>query len=143
MFSFDEMEKTACQIISPTLISPTFISSTFISSTQLNKYVQYGHVAAVILSQSGHIYTGISINTACSMGFCAEHGAIADMLKQRESRIMKVIAVNQHGNIIPPCGRCREFISQIHRDNIHAEVKVNKELILPLGELLPFDWKNV
>ncbi|MBD2814561.1 cytidine deaminase [Xenorhabdus sp. Flor] len=127
MFSFDEMENTAQQLISP---------------TQLNKYIKYGHVAAVIQSGSGHIYTGINIDTACSMGFCAEHGAIADMIKHRETRIVKIIAVNQYGNIIPPCGRCREFISQINKENTHAKVKVGKEQILSLGELLPFDWKN-
>ncbi|QTL40490.1 cytidine deaminase [Xenorhabdus budapestensis] len=128
MISFDEMENIAHQLISP---------------IQLNKYIKYGHVAAVIQCKSGHIYTGINIDTACSMGFCAEHGAIADMIKHRENRIMKVIAVNKYRDIIPPCGRCREFISQINRENIHAEVKVNKELVLSLGELLPFDWKNV
>ncbi|WP_228865029.1 cytidine deaminase [Xenorhabdus sp. PB30.3] len=128
MVSFDEMESIAHQLISP---------------TQLNKYIKYGHVAAVIQCDSGHIYTGVSIDTSCSMGFCAEHGAIADMIKHGENRIIKIIAVNKSGDIIPPCGRCREFISQINRENIHTKVKVNKEVVLPLRELLPFDWKNM
>ncbi|MDC9592860.1 cytidine deaminase family protein [Xenorhabdus sp. IM139775] len=127
MISFDEMEQVAHQLISP---------------TQLNKYIKYGHVGAVIQSKSGHIYTGINIDTACSMGFCAEHGAIAEMIKQGETQIIRIIAVNRHGNILPPCGRCREFISQIHPDNIHAEVKVTQEKVLLLSELLPFDWKK-
>ncbi|MDX7999032.1 cytidine deaminase [Xenorhabdus sp. Reich] len=127
VISFDEMEHIAHQLISP---------------TQLNKYIKYGHVGAVILSESGHIYTGINIDTACSMGFCAEHGAIAEMIKQGETRVARIIAVNRHGNIIPPCGRCRELISQINPENTHAEVKVTKEKILPLSVLLPFDWKD-
>ncbi|PHM37010.1 cytidine deaminase family protein [Xenorhabdus innexi] len=127
MLSFDEMESIARQLISP---------------TQLNKHVTYGQVAAVIQCESGNVYTGINIDTDCSMGFCAEHSAIADMIKHGENRIVKVIAVNHHGKIIPPCGRCREFISQINRENVQSEIKVNKEQVLRLSELLPFDWKN-
>ena len=46
------------------------------------------------------------------MGFCAEHAAIAAMITAGENRITKVIAVYEDGTIIPPCGRCREFICQ-------------------------------
>ena len=31
-----------------------------------------GSVAAALLSQSGDVFTGICIDTACSLGFCAE-----------------------------------------------------------------------
>ncbi|CAK7012089.1 hypothetical protein CIW83_17035 [Tissierella sp. P1] len=43
--------------------------------------------------------------------------AIAAMITVGENRITKVIAVYEDGTIIPPCGRCREFICQIHDEN--------------------------
>lgn len=47
------------------------------------------------------------------MGFCAEHAAIAAMITAGENRIVKLVAVSSSDGIIPPCGRCREFINQI------------------------------
>jgi cytidine deaminase len=99
-----------------------------------------GSVAAAILSESGIVYTGVCIDTPASMGFCAEHSAIATMITAGENRIVKMIAVYQDGSIIPPCGRCREFISQIHDDNYKCEVMVRKDTVVTIRELLPYHW---
>lgn len=113
-----------------------------INSRDLSEYASAGGVGAAILSESGNIYTGVCIDTACSMGFCAEHAAAASMITQGENRVLKMIAVGSDGNIMPPCGRCREFISQIHNENLSAEVMVDDEVIVTLKDLLPHDWRN-
>ena len=64
------------------------------------------------------------------------------MITAGESRVLKMVAVNWDGRILPPCGRCREFINQIHDDNGQAEVLVRTEVILPLRVLLPYDWRQ-
>lgn len=46
-----------------------------------------GAVGAALLTTKGNIYTGINIEIACGIGFCAEHSAIAEMLKNRETEI--------------------------------------------------------
>jgi hypothetical protein len=61
---------------------------------QSSKDCSAGGVGAAVLSASGELFTGICIDTACSVGFCAEHAAIAEMLKHRQTRIVAVIAVN-------------------------------------------------
>lgn len=104
---------------------------------KISKKSYAGSVAAAILSESGTVYTGVCIDTPSSMGFCAEHSAIATMITSGENRIVKLIAVYQDGTIIPPCGRCREFISQIHDDNYKCEVMVRKDIIVTINELLP------
>ena len=76
------------------------------------------------------------------MGFCAEHAAAAAMVTAGESRVLKMVAVNWDGAILPPCGRCREFISQLHDDNLATEVLVAGEVVVPLRDLLPFDWRK-
>jgi cytidine deaminase len=43
---------------------------------------------------------------------------------------------------MPPCGRCREFICQLHDDNLDTEVMVKKDVVLTLKELLPYDWRK-
>ena len=100
-----------------------------------------GSVAAAVLSESGKVYTGVCIDVCCGIGFCAEHAAIAAMITAGESKIVKAVAISKRG-VIPPCGRCREFFSQIHKDNIHAEIMISTDKVLKLGELLPYRWDD-
>ena len=99
-----------------------------------------GSVAAALLTDKGNIYRGVSIDTPCSMGFCAEHSAIAAMITAGENRIMKLVAVSDAHGIVPPCGRCREFINQIHEENIHCQVML-KDKVVTINDLLPYSWK--
>jgi cytidine deaminase len=110
---------------------------------KLSEYADSGGVGAALLTESGAVYVGVCIDTACSMGFCAEHAAAAAMITAGESRVAKMVAVDWDGRILPPCGRCREFISQLHDDNLDSEVLVDTGVILTLGELLPHDWRGL
>ena len=110
---------------------------------RLSNEADAGGVGAALLTDSGAVYTGVCIDTACSMGFCAEHAAAAAMVTAGESRVIKMVAVNWEGSVMPPCGRCREFISQLHPDNHQAEVMVSAETIIRLSELLPHHWRGM
>jgi cytidine deaminase len=57
--------------------------------------------------------------------------------------VLKMVAVNWDGRVLPPCGRCREFVSQLDDGNRHAEVLVASGVVLPLSELLPHNWRAV
>lgn len=101
-----------------------------------------GEVAAAIETDKGNIYTGVCIDTPCSMGFCAEHAAAAAMITAGENRVIRMLAVYADGTVIPPCGRCREFISHLHDQNIKADVQVDGETVYSLGALLPYRWTH-
>ena len=88
-------------------------------------------------TKKGNVYTGICIDIGCGIGFCAEHAAIAEMLKNRETEISMIVAVGSKG-IYPPCGRCRELMYQINNDNIHTEVIIGKDKTITLEGLLPY-----
>jgi len=109
---------------------------------KLSDSAEAGGVGAALLAADGRIYTGVCIDTACSMGFCAEHAAAAAMITHGESRVLKMVAVGQDGAAMPPCGRCREFVSQLHPDNVQTEVMVRDGVIVSLGQLLPHDWRG-
>ncbi len=108
---------------------------------KLSELAEAGGVGAAILAANGQVYTGVCIDTACSMGFCAEHAAAAAMVTAGESRVLKMVAVDWDGQILPPCGRCREFIHQLHDENINAEVMVSQDVTVTLRELLPYTWR--
>ncbi len=124
--TFDELYDRARNVLNP---------------RRLSAEAEAGGVGAALLSESGAVYVGVCIDTACSMGFCAEHAAAAAMVTAGENRVLKMIAVNSDGRILPPCGRCREFISQLHDENLATEVLVADEVVVPLKDLLPYDWR--
>jgi len=68
------------------------IAKNTLNPKKLSRSSYAGSVAAAILSESGKVYTGVCIDTPSSMGFCAEHSAIATMITAGESRIVKLIA---------------------------------------------------
>lgn len=103
-----------------------------------SEHCSAGTVGSVIVSRSGKKYTGICLDFSSSLGFCAEHAAIAEMLKAHESEIALVVAVEQNGAVLPPCGRCREMIWQLNDRNVNALVVLAPDRAVSLGELLPF-----
>ena len=96
-------------------------------------------VGAAIRTANGNIYTGVCIDLACGLGFCAEASAVAEMLKHRETRITDVVAVTREG-ILPPCGRCREMISQLDRRNLDCRIIMGEDRTTTLRQLLPDHW---
>lgn len=98
-----------------------------------------GGVGAAIRTESGNVYTGICIDLACGLGFCAEVAAIAEMLKDRETQITQIVAVSD-SRILPPCGRCRETMAQIDSRNLDAEIILDVDKTVKLRQLLPEHW---
>ena len=99
-----------------------------------------GDVGCALVTDKGNVYLGVCIDTASGMGFCAEHSAIAAMVTHGEHVIKRIVAVVENGKPIPPCGRCREFMRQIHEENSETEVIIDKDKSVKLRELLPFSW---
>ena len=106
---------------------------------QLARDFSAGSVGAAVLTAGGNTYTGVCIDLASGLGFCAEVAAIAEMLKHRETRIAAVVAVSG-GRILPPCGRCRETMAQVDPRNLDCKVIVAPDRTVPLRELLPDHW---
>lgn len=99
-------------------------------------------VAAAIQTRTGAIYTGVCIDVSCGMGFCAEHAAVAEMIKGRETEIALIVAVCDDG-VLAPCGRCRELMMQVNPKNLDAEVVLPDLRTVPLRALLPHPWLDV
>lgn len=107
---------------------------------KLKKNGEAGHVGCALETVGGVVFTGICIDVPCSIGICAEQAAIAEMLKNRETKIKRIVAVYEDGSILPPCGRCRELMSQLDLYNENTMVVVDFEKEVRLKELLPERW---
>jgi cytidine deaminase len=105
----------------------------------------FGDVAATLITEAGHRFNGVCIDTGSGTGFCAEHAAIAAMVTAGEYRIATIVAVwrDDQGQlrVLPPCGRCREFIRQIDPANLDTTVVLGSARSAPLRDLLPeHEW---
>ena len=108
----------------------------------LSPFIDAGGVAAAILTRKGNIYVGVCIDTASTLGMCAERNAIANMITNGESQIDKVVAVMPDGRVGPPCGACREYMMQLDRDSGNIEILLDLETkrTVRLKELIPNWW---
>jgi cytidine deaminase len=106
--------------------------------------VEAGDVAAALLTKNGNIYTGVCIDTACSLGFCAERNAIGTMITNGENEVIKLLCIGSHDdNIMMPCGACRELLLQICDNNKNMEIitDLNTFDAVKLIDLMPRYWK--
>lgn len=109
---------------------------------EISGMISAGSVGAAILTKDYNIYVGVCIDTASSLGMCAERNAIANMITNGENSIEKLVCVDSKGNIGYPCGACREYLMQLSNNSKNIEILKNietKETII-LGELIPNWW---
>lgn len=105
---------------------------------RISENVEAGGVAAALITDKGNIYRGVCIDTACSMGFCAEHAAVAAMLTAGEGRVEAIVAVGYDQKVMSPCGRCRELLMQL--GNPDTQVFLSPDTAVSVKELLPYYW---
>lgn len=111
-----------------------------VKSHKIKNDCTVGDVGCALVTDKGNIYLGVCIDAASGIGFCAEHNAIGSMITNREYKIKKIVAVLEDGTVLPPCGRCREFMNQVDEDNMAAEVVLSKDKTVQLKDLLPLPW---
>jgi len=99
-------------------------------------------VSASVLSKSGKIFNGMSMEFDCILGACAERTAFFKMMPQ-ETEIKTVVAMHK-SDILPPCGSCREIMVQMNRKNLEDTwVIISENEKVRLKELLPHPWQKV
>lgn len=101
----------------------------------------FGDVACALVTDRGDHFTGVCIDTGSGTGFCAEAAAVAAMVTARQYRIQKIVAVwrseAQVLHVLPPCGRCREFLRQVDPANLETLVVLGRDRRRALRDLLP------
>ena len=111
------------------------------NSRTISPFIDAGGVVAAILTKQGNIYVGVCIDTASTLGMCAERNAIANMITNGENEIVKLVCVDSKGNVGSPCGACREYMMQLSKNSKDIEIlkDIDTKEIVRLEELIP-DW---
>lgn len=123
---WDMLITRAEEVLNPRTISP---------------FIEAGGVGAAILTKNGNVYTGVCIDTASTLGMCAERNAIANMITNGESQIDKLVCVTRNGEVGSPCGACREYLMQLDKDSKDIVILRERDTYetIRLEELIP-DW---
>lgn len=111
-----------------------------------NSYSPYSKfaVGAAILCKDGNIYRGCNIeNGAYPTSMCAERVALFKAVSEGERDFIGIAIVSSSGEITPPCGACRQALSEFVREDfdvILAKSRDDYKTFL-FAELLPLSFK--
>ena len=76
-------------------------------------YVPYSHypVGAAALADDGRLLQGCNVeNAAYGVVLCAECGLVSQLHLTGGGRLTRFVCVNSLGEVIMPCGRCRQLL---------------------------------
>ena len=76
-------------------------------------YAPYSHypVGAAATADDGRVLVGCNVeNAAYGVVLCAECGLVSSLHATGGGRLTHVVCVNAVGDVIMPCGRCRQLL---------------------------------
>jgi cytidine deaminase len=106
-------------------------------------------VAAALRLNNGEIITSTNLFADVgSLSLCAEPFAIAEAAKRKDLKIASIVAVyhrpGHEPKVVPPCGRCREIITDYAKDAyvVLREPAGKKLFRVKSGDLLPLKYAD-
>ena len=100
-------------------------------------YAPYSHypVGAAATADDGRVLVGCNVeNAAYGVVLCAECGLVSSLHATGGGRLSHVVCVNGLGDVIMPCGRCRQLLWE----NGGAELLLwTVSGVKPMSEVLP------
>ncbi|MDR1916441.1 MAG: cytidine deaminase [Synergistaceae bacterium] len=99
-------------------------------------------VGAALLTEEGEVVGGCNVeNASYGMSLCAERVAMSNAVLRGCRRPLAIAVASSHPAFCPPCGACRQFLSEFNPD-IDVLLSVDGQLaIYRLDSLLPLRFK--
>ena len=92
-------------------------------------------VGAAALVDDGRVVRGCNVeNAAYGVVLCAECGLVSDLVAGGGGRLVAFTCVNGDGDVITPCGRCRQLLFEHGGAGLLMETPAG---ILTLAAMLP------
>lgn len=107
-------------------------------------YVPYSgfHVGAALLTADGSVILGCNVeNASYGVTLCAERNAIASMVALgRFDPVAIAVVGGNAGAPCPPCGACRQVLTEFNPDMLVVLESPNKALLMSASDLLPLSF---
>ncbi|MET9832742.1 cytidine deaminase [Streptomyces sp. NPDC006385] len=92
-------------------------------------------VGVAALVDDGRTITGCNVeNASYGLSLCAECGLVSELRNSGGGRLTHFTCVDGKGDILVPCGRCRQLLHEFGGPDLLLETPAG---ILPLSEMLP------
>ncbi|MBF6298765.1 cytidine deaminase [Nocardia amamiensis] len=102
-----------------------------------NAYAPYSRfpVGAAALSSDGRIVSGCNVeNVSYGLALCAECVLVGNLISGGGGRLLAVSVADSRGEILMPCGRCRQMLYEHGGADLLVDHKAGA---VPLRTLLP------
>ena len=101
------------------------------------------HIAAALRTRSGQIFSGVHVEVYVGrITVCGEAVAIGAAAIAGDTNIESIVAVDETGRIVSPCGMCREMIADYSPQADVIILKDNKPQRIKIAELLPLQYEQ-
>jgi cytidine deaminase len=100
-------------------------------------YAPYSHyqVGAAALVDDGRLVVGCNVeNASYGVGLCAECGLVSALHASGGGRLTHFVCVNGAGEVIMPCGRCRQLLFEAGGPEL---LLLTVSGVRPMSEVLP------
>ena len=92
-------------------------------------------VGAAALVSDGRIISGCNVeNASYGVGLCAECALVSALHMSGGGELVAFTCVDGHGNILMPCGRCRQLLNEFSAEGMLLETVSG---IKTIDEVLP------
>jgi len=92
-------------------------------------------VGAAALVDDGRVVVGCNVeNAAYGVVLCAECGLVSSLHATGGGKLVAFTCVDAHGNVLMPCGRCRQLLWEAGGPELLVETVSG---IRPMTEVLP------
>lgn len=101
-------------------------------------------ISSLLRTKSGRVFEGLHLEAYVGrIAVCAEAVAIGSAAVAGNTDIETIVAVNKTGEIVSPCGMCRELISDYSPFAKVILKDENGEFKASVGELIPLKYKRI
>jgi len=99
------------------------------------------HIASALRTRSGAVFTGVHLEAYVGrIAVCGEAIAMGAAATAGDTDIETIVAVNELGEIVNPCGMCRELISD-YAPSAKVIIPDNGQpRAVPVSDLLPHKY---
>ncbi len=100
-------------------------------------------MAAALRTRSGAVFTGVHIEAHVGrVTVCGEAIAIGAAATAGDTDIETIVAVNELGDIVSPCGMCRELIGDYSSTATVIIPRGGQPVAVPIADLLPDKYQR-
>jgi cytidine deaminase len=107
------------------------------NSAMRKAYAPYSNfpVGAAALTSTGELVSGCNVeNASYGLGLCAECSLVSELTMKQAGKLVAFTCVDKNGNLLMPCGRCRQLLFEHSADEMVLETASG---IRTIAEVLP------